>query len=146
VRKSGGAAGVLAAATGVRFFTGSGEARAQTASGAVVPFGRNGTLSVSTGTLPFVAPTAMTIIGFWAACGTAPAGQAIIIDVLKNGATLWPTNPANRPTIAPGQTNGGALAVPDTTALAAGDVLTIAVVQIGSTVPGADLGISMEFD
>jgi hypothetical protein len=86
----------------------------------------------------------MTIVGFWAACGTAPVGAAIIVDVLKNGSTLWPTNRANRPTIRPGSTNGGGLAVPDITALAPGDVLTIAVVQVGSTVPGADLGLSMK--
>jgi hypothetical protein len=99
---------------------------------------------VSTATLSFVAPGVMTIVGFWAACGTPPNGAAIIVDVLKNGSTLWPTNRANRPTITPGSTNGGRLAVQDTTALAAGDVLTIAVVQVGSTVPGADLGVSVK--
>jgi hypothetical protein len=122
----------------------SDEALAQTTSGSIVTFGRNGTLSVSTGTLPFAAPVAMTITGFWVACGTAPTGAAIIVDVLKNGSTLWPTNPANRPKIGAGSKNSGGLAVPDVTALAAGDVLTISLVQVGSTVPGADLGLSMK--
>ena len=144
VRKTTGAVSVVAAGTGLRFFTRSGDALAQTTGGPVIPFGRNGTLSASTGTLPFVAPGAMTIIGFWAACGTAPTGAAIIVDVLKNGSTLWPTNPANRPEIGPGNTKAASLAVPDTTALAAGDVLTIAVLQVGSTIPGADLGLSMK--
>jgi hypothetical protein len=143
VRKTTGAATVVAAGAGLRFFTRSDDALAQTTSGPVIPFGRNGTLSASTGTLPFVAPSSMTISGFWVACGTAPTGAAIIVDVLKNGSTLWPTNPANRPEIAPGNTKGASLAVPDITALAAGDVLMIAVVQVGSKVPGADLGLSM---
>jgi hypothetical protein len=71
--------------------------------------------------------------------GTAPTGAAILVDVNKNGTTIFTTQ-GNRPSIAAGG-NASSAAVPDVTSLAAGDFLTVDVDQIGSTVAGSDLTV-----
>jgi hypothetical protein len=108
-----------------------------------VPFSRNGTLSATTGTLPFVLVSTRTITGLRMACGTAPVGAPVIVDILKNGTTIYTTQ-SNRPTIPAGATDSGPVALPDVTSLALGDHLTITIAQIGSSVPGADLGLTIE--
>lgn len=71
--------------------------------------------------------------------GTAPVGSPIIVDVLKNGSTVFPTTA--KPTIAPATNT--ATATPDITSLLAGDYLTVNVVQIGSSTPGSDLTVQV---
>lgn len=94
-------------------------------------------LVVGTGIVQFVAMRACTIVGVRAtvAVGKAPTGASVIFDVNKNGTTIFTTQ-GNRPTIAAAATIG-ALATPNITALAAGDVLTVDVDQIGSTLAGS---------
>ena len=88
----------------------------------------------------FYAPDAFTIDYVRASVGTAPTGAAIIVDVLKNGTTLF-TGGTDRPQIAiSGFTDTG---VPAVTSVAAGDYLTVSVTQIGSTVKGSDLTIQI---
>jgi hypothetical protein len=65
------------------------------------------------------------------AAGTAVAGQSVIVDINKNGTTLYTTQ-ANRPTIAAGSVTQVA-AAPNITAFAAGDYITVDVDQLGST-------------
>lgn len=72
-----------------------------------------------------------------ASVGTAPTGAAVIVDVNKNGTTIFTTQ-GNRPTIAVG-TNTVVSAAPNVTLWANGDYLTVDTDQIGSTVAGADL-------
>lgn len=75
--------------------------------------------------------------------GTAPAGQAIIIDVKVNGTSIYGT-PGNRPTIAAGAKNSGRNTGFTTTVIPDGAELTVDIAQIGTTTPGADLGVQVE--
>lgn len=103
-------------------------------------FSRSSVLSVVTGAGRFYVPRARDILAVVAAVGTAPTGAAILIDVNKNGTTIFTTQ-ANRPSIAIGATKVAAPAVPAVTTVAAGDLLSVDVDQIGSTIPGSDLTV-----
>lgn len=83
----------------------------------------------------------MTIRGCWAAAGTAPGGQPVVVDVLRNGVTIYTTVP-NRPQV-PAGSNGGGITVPDVTVLADGDYLTVDVVQVGTGPAGSDLTVGV---
>lgn len=72
---------------------------------------------------------------------TAPTGATLIVDVNKNGTTIFTTQ-ANRPTVA---INGNAstTVAPDVTAVAVGDRLTGDLDQIGSGTAGSDLYLTI---
>lgn len=86
-------------------------------------------------------PVAGTIVGIYTSVLTAPTGAAILVDVNKAGTTLFTTQ-ANRPSIAISG-NDSAVAVPDVTTVAAGDVLTVDVDQIGSGTAGSNLLVAI---
>jgi hypothetical protein len=104
--------------------------------------GRGGTLTVAEGSARLYVPFACTIGNIRANVGTAPTGASLIVDVNKNGTTLFTTQ-GNRPTIAAAGftdlTN-----TPDITSISADDYLTISVDQIGATIPGSDLVVVVE--
>jgi hypothetical protein len=110
----------------------------------LVTFGKEGTLSVQTGKGRFYLPFSATLLGVRAAVNTVPTGASIIVDLLRNGTTVFPTNPGDRPTIAAG-TNASDEEVPDTTTLNAGDYLTSNIAQVGSTIAGADLTVVVRY-
>lgn len=103
------------------------------------PFFMEGNLTVKAGAIPYVADTNYTIISVRARCTTAPTGASVLIDVNKNGTTIYGTQ-GNRPTISATGFNAtvGAHSV---TTLSDGDYLTVDVDQIGSSVAGANLGV-----
>jgi hypothetical protein len=101
-------------------------------------FTKTGTLAVAGGTVRFPVDGTYTIVGTRLMVGTAPTGADLILDIKKNGSTIYSTT-ANRPRITAGSNSGGPGATPDITSLAAGDYLTVDVLQVGSTVAGADL-------
>lgn len=70
--------------------------------------------------------------------GTAPVGAAMIIQV-KRASTVLATV-----TIADGATSGSVAATATATILAAGDLLTFNVTQVGSGTAGSDLSISLD--
>jgi hypothetical protein len=108
-------------------------------------FAVTGTLTTGTDKAPtIVAPCALTITKVKLVVKTAPTGAAIIVDVNKNGTTIFTTQ-GNRPQIAIGATTGDS-GTPDVTALAEGDKLTIDIDQIGSTIAGADLTVEVVAD
>lgn len=82
------------------------------------------------------------LTGVRLAVGTAPVGAAILVDVNKGGTTIFTTQ-GNRPTIADGATSGGPGTAPNVTAVAAGDLLTIDVDQVGSGTAGSDLTVRL---
>jgi len=86
---------------------------------------------------------AKAITGVFIFCETAPTGADIIVDVNKNGTTIFTTQ-TNRPTIAASATSGTS-GTPDVTSVADGDYLTFDIDQVGSTIPGADLLIVVMF-
>lgn len=72
--------------------------------------------------------------------GTAPATQAILIDVNDDGTTIFTTQ-GNRPSIAAG-TNDDDSGTPDGgTAVVANSVITVDVDQVGVGTPGSDLTV-----
>jgi hypothetical protein len=99
-------------------------------------FGQGGTLEVTTAGARWYAPFAITIVDMQLSVGTAPTGAAILVDVHKNGTTLFTTQ-GNRPTVAIAGFVDTA-AVPDVTAVAAGAYLEVLIDQIGSTIAGKD--------
>jgi hypothetical protein len=99
------------------------------------------TLTVKTGVSRQYFEAAYTVTNVRASVGTAPTGASVICDVNKNGTTIYSTQ-GNRPTITV-STNTATANSPDVTSIAAGDYLTVDVDQIGSTVAGADLTVSV---
>lgn len=121
--------------------TGSAPRVAQT-----ITFSRLGDLATVTGTSKWVAPRAGTIIGVRAAVGTAPTGSAIRVNVLKNdiGNSIF-TLSNDQPTIADGSEVGAETVPTGSSTFVAGDYLTVDIDQVGSTVVGADLTVTIEF-
>lgn len=106
-------------------------------------FNQAGALTVQTGTGRFSFPVGATILGVSATVGTAPSGSSLIVDVLKNGSTIFTTT-ANRPTIASGTTSVGET-VPDVTSVNANDYLTVSITQVGSSTAGSDLTVQVRY-
>lgn len=108
----------------------------------LMPFGKAGALFVETGAARLRFPYDAEIISIAATVATAPAGASVIVDVNKNGTTVFTTQ-ANRPTIVAGA-NASADKVPDVISITAGDYLTTDVDQVGiSPNLGADLTIAI---
>lgn len=107
-------------------------------------FSHGGNLSTGAGTfkLPFMEEG--TVIAAKAAVGTAPTGSAITLDINRNGTTIYGTTSVTAPTISTGATVGAnATAVPTT--MAVGDYLTVDIDQVGSSTPGADLTVMVQW-
>lgn len=102
-----------------------------------------GSLSVRTGAARFRFPIAGKILSVGITVGTAPTGAAILVDVNKNGTTIFTTQ-ANRPSIA-GAGFASSDAVPDVTSAAVGDYMTVDIDQVGSTIAGADLTVTVRW-
>lgn len=111
----------------------------------ILPYSYTGNLSVNTGTFRLYndSGVAWTIAGVRASVGTAPGGVSIIIDIKKNGVTIFTTQ-ANRPTIAAGSNTSGNVTNMDINTVAAGEYLTVDISQIGTTTIGADLTVQLE--
>lgn len=107
----------------------------------ILYFTRPGSLAVEAGVARLPLPAAAAIVSVIAMVNTAPTGASVIVDVLKNGTTVFTTQ-ANRPTIAASANASGA-ALPDVTSLAIGDYLQVNISQIGSIVAGADLTVAI---
>ena len=104
-----------------------------------------GTLTTGTDKAPtIVAPCALTIVKVKVVVKTAPTGAALIVDVNKNGTTIFTTQ-GGRPSIAIGDTADDS-DTPDVTALAETDKLTVDIDQVGSTIAGADLTVEVVCD
>lgn len=105
-------------------------------------FFKTGVLTTTTGTQRLPIDGTYTIVGTRLMAGTAPTGASLIVDVNKNGTTIYTTQ-GNRPSIAAASNAGGPGATPDVTTLAAGDYLTVDIDQVGSSVAGSDLTVSV---
>jgi len=100
-----------------------------------------GDMFVTTGIVRYVVGAARTVQKVRLAIASAPTDADLIIDVNKNGTTMFSTQ-TNRPKIVAGTTSGVSVA-PDITALAEGDVVSIDIDQVGSTLPGTGLAITI---
>lgn len=104
-------------------------------------FFTSGNLSVANRVAAAIVGVGGTVVDVRAALDTAPVGASVILDVNKNGVTMF-TTAANAPTIAAGQTVS-TTTLPDVVILAPGDLLTVDVDQIGASTPGAGLYLSV---
>ena len=100
---------------------------------------RPGALTAVAGSSRLYLSGSYTLADYRVSVGTAPTGASLIVDINKNGTTLFTTQ-GNRPTIAAGA-NLGSTTAPAVTTFAAGDYITVDVDQIGSTVAGSDLAV-----
>jgi hypothetical protein len=103
----------------------------------LLTFSVPGVLVGQTGVMQWPVSVNMTIHDVTVRVATPPTGQSIVVDVNKNGSTIFTTQ-ANRPLIALG-TNVSTQAVPDLTSLVVGDYLTFDIDQVGTLVKGSDL-------
>jgi hypothetical protein len=87
-----------------------------------------------------VVARALTITGETAYVDTVPTGTTLIMDVMKNGVTIYAST---KPLFAI-STNTHTVGVATTTALAAGDRLTFKVTQIGSSEPGEGVRFTLK--
>jgi hypothetical protein len=102
-----------------------------------------GTLSVGAGRAKFYIPGPITLGNVRASVGTAPTGGDLVVDVNKNGTTVF-TNQLSRPTFFPGQALVST-STPNITTLTTGDYLTVDIDSVGSLNPGSDLTVQIEF-
>lgn len=91
--------------------------------------------------IPMEAPCALTITEVRLKVKTAPVGAAIIVDVNKNGTTIFTTQ-SNRPQIADGQTEGNTTTI-EVNSLVKGDDLTFDIDQVGSSTAGSMLMVEV---
>ena len=110
----------------------------------------NGTLTTATDVYRWYNKTgrALTIKAVWISVGTAPTGSTILVDVNKNGTTIFTTGTpgTNRPSIAISGFVSSRVTNMDVTSVADGDYLTFDIDQIGSTIAGSNLIVTVEFD
>ena len=102
--------------------------------GTSIVYGYQGTLAVTTGLARYYLESSGTVTRIRASVGTAPTGSSIIVTLLENGISVGTA------TIAAGAFTG-------TTTLSstyvAGDYLTANITQVGSTIAGTDLTVTV---
>lgn len=107
-------------------------------------FSQGGTLVTGTGVFRLYnrSGATRTIATVTASVGTQPTGAAVIVDVNLSGTSIFATTQSNRPQIAV-STNEDESGAPDTTAWTNGSYLTIDIDQVGSTIAGANLVVTV---
>ena len=106
-----------------------------------------GTLAVANNIVPqIVFPRPGTISKITVRSDTAPTGSSIIIDVNKNGSTSIFDTADDRVTIAASAKTGSSTGIHATNGvLVGGGHLTVDIDQIGSTIAGANLTMTIEY-
>lgn len=107
----------------------------------VFHFCKSGTLTTGTGTFRMYLPYACTLVKCGASVGTAPTGADLIVDVHKDGTTIYTTQSGRPDVAASGNWSGWHNA--EVTAFSADSYLTVDIDQVGSTVAGADLTVTI---
>jgi len=103
-----------------------------------LPFTQAGPLAAGIGTIAYpIKGGSFTILSVAARVGGSPSGSSVIVDVNKNGTTIYTTQ-ASRPTIAPAA-NEAVVGSHDIASLTTGDYLTIDIDGVGSLTPGSHL-------
>jgi hypothetical protein len=102
-----------------------------------------GALETGEGTFPIFNDTGRTwtILAVRASVGTAPVGSSVIVDVNKNGTSIF-GDQLERPAIAPGNNTSKSTGMTVTT-VDDGEYLTVDIDQIGSTQSGSDLVVQI---
>lgn len=108
---------------------------------APITFSLPGPAQVLAGTARFYLPVQGSILHVQASVGVAPTGDDLVVDVNLNGVSIFTTQ-AQRPRVAAG-TFVDLVSPPDVAAFVANDWLTVDIDQVGSTLPGEDLTVSL---
>lgn len=97
------------------------------------PLSVSGAVSVGAGAHRLYVDTTgpLLVAGVRASVGTSPSGSPLIVDVNRNGTTIFPTQ-ANRPSIPVGSNTSGKVTSAEVTLLNPGDYLTVDVDQAGT--------------
>lgn len=96
----------------------------------------NGVTVAGENQIEFILDDDITLANITINVDTAPTGASIVVDINKNGTTIFTTQ-SNRPEIAISGTEDTS-GTPDITSLSAGDVIGISVDQVGLTINGGD--------
>jgi hypothetical protein len=98
----------------------------------------NETTDLTTGLrFTFRAPYSMTLSGVFISTNTAPTGSSLVVDIKKNGTSIFST----KPSILSGQKFGGSSAVLSILTLSVTDEITVFIDLIGSTNAGTGLKV-----
>jgi hypothetical protein len=101
-----------------------------------------GTATIGTSVAPALpAISSMTFNKAYVYCKTPPTGANLIVDINKNGTSIWGTNTANRVTLTAGSAIPCTQTSFDTTTCVENDIITVDIDQVGSTEPGQDLTV-----
>lgn len=100
-----------------------------------------GTLTTGTGNMEKLVTQNSRIVGVRSRMGTAPTGSSSIHDLNIDGTTAFTTQ-GNRPTVSAGS-NNSSTTLPDVVDVSAGSYLSGDIDQIGSTVAGGHLVLSV---
>lgn len=103
-----------------------------------------GAQTATTDVAGFVAPAKMKLVGVRAKALTGNTGADLLIDIHNGGTTIFTTQ-SNRVTIADGATEGAAGTI-ELPVLDEGDVITVDVDQVGSTVAGSDVFLTFAYE
>jgi hypothetical protein len=106
-----------------------------------ISFYVDGGLNLDTSVMSVVSPLAMTIKEVRLTVDTAPTGANLIIDINKNGTTVYTTQ-GNRPKINAGNTSGSG-STPDVISVAVGDKISLDIDQVGATIAGSNLAVTV---
>jgi len=90
----------------------------------------------------FPAPFDCTFVSATPAAGIAPTGANLIVEVDLDDVTMFS---GTKPQIVDGSKDG-TRQTPSTTAVTTGDVITVYVTQVGSTLPGENVSVVLEFE
>jgi hypothetical protein len=88
--------------------------------------------------VPYIAIAPSTIAKCYIAAKTAPVGSDLIVDIQKNGVSVFG---AQKLVLPAGQTLGSTVSF-SAPALAEGDTLTTVITQVGATTPGKDVSVA----
>lgn len=112
-------------------------------SGTQPVFSRPGLLAPMDGDTSFPVERPGTIAFTRAFAKVPPVGSPIVVDIKKNGVSIFATN-ADKPTILPGQNTD--LGNPSITSLVQGDYIDVSIDSVGSTFPGAGLTVAITIE
>lgn len=108
----------------------------------------DGALTAGAGKVTVAAPFDGKIGHITAAVGTAPTGADLVLDVNVAGTSVFAVDPTDHVSVAATEQSGDAAptAAADVIDFVRGDLITIDIDQIGSTVAGSDLTVCIEMD
>jgi hypothetical protein len=98
-------------------------------------------VGVGAAKVPNITGRTLALIAVRVDVATAPTGSALVVDVNKNGTTIFTTQ-ANRPQVAASAFFASS-GTPDVTSWAAGDTLSVDIDQVGSTIAGASMTVTI---